>query len=74
MLKRGANVNAGDYGKRTALMDGVWIGAPSVIKLLPDKGADVNAVDENGNTALGIARIAGRKETIGLLQARGARK
>ena len=52
LIQNGADVNAVDWNKWTALHFAAWEGHVDVAKVLIQNGADVNAVDENKFTAL----------------------
>jgi ankyrin repeat protein len=51
LIGLGANVNAHMRGGNTILMQSVWTGDPSVVKILLDAGADPLAQTECGDTA-----------------------
>ncbi len=55
LVSIGANVNARDYLKRTALHWAAKHHHLSVVEYLLQNGADINAIDYNGDTALSLA-------------------
>ncbi len=73
LIGTGADVDARDEDKRTALM---WASMfnenPEMIQLLIDAGADVNARDDTGRTALTYALRRDNKEVIKVLEENGA--
>ena len=76
ILKAGAQVNAQDDRKMTALMMAVATDRPEAAKVrrLIDSGADVNIADRNGETALDWARKFGNQDVIGILVKAGAKE
>lgn len=74
LLERGANVNAVDNYRCTALMCAAASGRVECVKLLLDAGADVNAVCGYGYTALVYATEHGYAEVGELLEAAGTTK
>lgn len=52
LVKLGADINARDHEKRTALMLAVQEVRPALVSALIDLGIDVNALDEKKDTAL----------------------
>ena len=71
LADRGADVNARNDGRATALM---WaVADPAKVRVLLDRGADVHARSDDGRTALFVAAgDASTTETIRLLLAKGA--
>jgi quinoprotein dehydrogenase-associated probable ABC transporter substrate-binding protein len=67
LIKRGADVNAGNAGGVTALMMAAANGRPETVELLVRAGANVQAKTERGDTALSIARAKGDEKVIRLL-------
>ena len=89
MLARGADVNAGDLSKTSALMtvvknrrvdyfgtilmNAAELGYSEMDDLLLDRGANTEGTDDLGQTALIVAADAGRLEIVTLLVDRGAK-
>jgi len=74
LLKYHAKVDAGDLGRRTALMYAVGWGNAVVVSQLVRAHADVNLIDKGGDTALTLARAAKRVDMIALLRKAGAKR
>jgi ankyrin repeat protein len=79
LISKGANIHARNIKKETALHLAAELGWYDVVELLISKGADIHAQGERG-TALQMASEAasdvlflGRKDTIELLLAKGAK-
>jgi uncharacterized protein len=74
LIEQGANVNATDAARQTALHYAAGEGAadPAMIELLLDKGARVDALDAQGNTPLIRAARRGYPELVGPLVDAGA--
>jgi len=73
LLDQGADVNASQYGNRTALTEAAFAGHASVIKELILRGADINLVSDAG-TPLDIATDANQTAAIDLLKHYGAKR
>ncbi|KAI9780256.1 MAG: hypothetical protein M1839_006816 [Geoglossum umbratile] len=73
LVDRGAEIQAKDECKRTALHGAAWNGHKEVVQLLVDRGAEVNVEDECKRTALHGAACNGHKEVVQLLVEKGAR-
>ena len=73
LLDQGADVNAREYGGRTALTEAAFGGNSSVIKELILRGADINAVSDAG-TALDIATQANHAAAIEMLKHYGGKR
>ena len=71
-LVKGADVNAMDFGGKTALMAAASNGHTETAEVLLKHGADVNAKSNNGYTALIWATWYGHTETADLLRIYGA--
>ena len=71
LIKHGANVNAKNKNRVTALMTAAQEGHKEILELLIDSGADVNEKDTN-LTALECARKKNHKEVVELLKINGA--
>ena len=69
LLKRGANINARDYGGSTPLIN-ANAGATEV---LVDHGANIEAVNDSNQTALMLAARNGDVETVRILLEYGAK-
>ncbi len=67
-IERGDNLNARDAGGQTPLMLAAARSKPHICKLLLDAGADPLLTDPNGNSALFIAKAAGAREVVSLLE------
>jgi ankyrin repeat protein len=75
LLRHGANVNAADPDRGTALYYACGGGAPaSVIHLLLLHGADVHVAYHNGDNPLDVARKCSRHEVVEMLLRAGARE
>jgi ankyrin repeat protein len=72
LLKAGADVNARDLGKRTALMFASHKGHAEIVAMLGMNGAYVNLKDVDGLTALGYASAQGHTEIAEILRKAGA--
>lgn len=72
LLSQGADINACNNQKETALFIAVDEGYSGVVELLLERGADPKLSDENGDTALDIARYHGYKEIENILLSYGA--
>ncbi len=72
LLRKGANVNARDYRKKTPLMYASSNGHLPVVKLLVRKGAKINAVNFRGRTALFGTTISNRYKIAKYLISKGA--
>ncbi len=72
LVQNGADLNATDYQKQTALMRAVCRGDIKMAKLLLRLGCDVNARGLNGDTALNISIRRGGEEMFRLLISAGA--
>ncbi|XP_019555310.2 uncharacterized protein LOC109424595 [Aedes albopictus] len=72
LIQDGANVNAFNKTKLTALHLSAAAGHRPVVELLIDKGANVNAVEINEWTPLHLACKNGHKEVVQVLIKRGA--
>ncbi len=66
-LSKGADVNALDQEKRSALMLAAFNGHTEVVRALIEKGASVNATDSMGRTALMFASSGPSPDTVWLL-------
>ena len=73
LLDQGADINAREYGGRTALTEAAFSGKHPVIKELILRGADMNAVSDAG-TPLDVAMQANHAPAIDLLKYYGARR
>ena len=73
LLDQGANVNAREYGGRTALTEAAFSGNASVIKELLLRGADMNVVSDAG-TPLDVAMQTNHATAIDLLKHYGAKR
>jgi ankyrin repeat protein len=80
LIEKGANVNAVNDLRQTALMAAVVksdydkkADTAAIVKLLLAKDAKVDATSSEGETALKLAETAGRAEVIKLLKAAGAK-
>ena len=72
LLDQGADVNARDERRRTALTEATFYGNTSVIKELLLRGADINAVSDEG-TPLEIAINTKHEAIVELLKHYGAK-
>jgi enediyne biosynthesis protein E4 len=72
LLKRGAEVNAGNHQGETALMYVASKGQTGLVKILLENGADVNRKNIQGSTALTLAESAGHTSVVRLLRSAGA--
>ncbi len=55
LLDKGIGVNSQSKSGKTALMNAVFVGCDSIVKLLLEqKGIDMDLTDKNGKTALDI--------------------
>ncbi|QSQ12639.1 ankyrin repeat domain-containing protein [Myxococcus landrumensis] len=86
ILDGGAAIDGRDEGDKTPLHRMAGRGAPDIVKLLLERGAEVNAIDGLGLTPLGVAlrtkeevwvahnkRTPGFNATIALLEAAGGK-
>ena len=71
LIDEGADVNAKDKNKMTALHWAAYSGNPDLAKLIIAKGADINAKDRDGSTPLHKAAYEGNKDVAELLIAMG---
>ena len=82
LVNAGADVNAEDKYKRTALHNAASMLITNMFKVktenriaiaevLIENGADINARSDKGLTALGIAAIAGNSDIARLLESKG---
>lgn len=69
-IDAGANVDAADKLKRTALFNAAFYNQPALVDLLLGRGADVHAKDLSGFSPLHAAVVAGAKEVVAVLLAR----
>jgi ankyrin repeat protein/WD40 repeat protein len=73
LLSQGANANARDKDRNTALMKASLSGRDlEIVKLLLEKGADVNAKNKDGSTALIYAASNKKAEILQTLLDQGA--
>ena len=76
LIKAGADVNAKDSRKHTALMNAINPASDSLflgtLELLLNANADIDAQSDSNYTALMYAASFGQKETMELLLSRGA--
>ncbi|MDH5680971.1 MAG: ankyrin repeat domain-containing protein, partial [Spirochaetota bacterium] len=72
LIQKGADVNARDSHKDTALHSAAQGGKLEVVKYLLKKGADVNAKNNNGTTPLHFAAEYGHKNVVKWLLTSGA--
>jgi|WetSurSiteA1Bulk_404760.scaffolds.fasta_scaffold123006_1 uncharacterized protein len=72
LLEWGADVNASNESKQTALMWIVDSGDKKITELLLTRSININATDEEGRAALWYASHPGRPEIIALLKEHGA--
>jgi len=66
-LRNGANVNALDQEKRSALMLAAFNGHAEVVRVLIEKGANVHTTDSMGRNALMYASSGPSPDTVRLL-------
>lgn len=71
-LNNGADVNAADWNKRTALIWAVKSSDAGMVKWLLEQGADINLKDNDGRSALTHAIKESSKEVVDLLMASGS--
>ena len=72
-LDKGADINAHNHNKMTALMvAAMYNPVPEVISALVERGADVNAQNHKGNTALIFAAMMNSEEVVKALCENGA--
>jgi hypothetical protein len=72
LLQQGANPNATDALKFSALMAAAMNGHNEIVRILIEKGADVNAKGDKGITALMVAAQHGRTSIVEQLIKKGA--
>ena len=72
MQENGANVNASDKNKYTALLSAAGNGHLEIVKLLEASGADINAKNKFENTPLIWAALNGHLPVVKYLQAKGS--
>lgn len=74
LLASGANVNAQAADGATALQQvaGQWASQPGVVRMLLKHGARPNLANQEGRTALMLAAMRGKTETMTLLRSSGA--
>ncbi len=72
LIKKGANVNAKDDWKRSALYTASGKGHLAIVKLLIQKGANVNLKNEFDGTALHEACYNGHSKIVNVLLEKGA--
>lgn len=72
LIAAGANINAADSLKRTALFAAVFCNRPQAIDLLIDRGSDMNARDFSGMSPLHAAVVVGAMDAAQALIAKGA--
>lgn len=71
-VKKGANVNAVDENKRTALMWAAFKGHISMVEYLHQQGANINAIDSDYQTALMYATNGSFLQIVKFLLENGA--
>jgi ankyrin repeat protein len=71
LLADGAQVNAADTNKNTALMKAAQLGDVEVVDVLVAAGADMDAANAEGKTALMIAIDGGWPEIVNMLLKKG---
>ena len=72
LLDRGADIEACDKYKKTALYEAAESGTPEVVTLLLDRGANINGSAQRHDTPLHIAVVFNKPELVALLLDRGA--
>ena len=72
LLKKGANVNAFEGDKDTALVCASRNGHERMVQLLLEKGANIDAARLEGDTALLVASRKGHERIVRLLLKKGA--
>ena len=72
LVEGGADVNAMDSSRRTALLEAAWGGHNDVAKFLIERGASINAADSSGFTPLMRAAEEGHTAVVNLLLKKGA--
>ena len=73
LIEEGADLNAVDKNRATALYWASLWGRSEIVKMLIEAGADVNAVDVDGETALHFASRWGYSEIVKMLEEAGAK-
>ncbi|XP_017884072.1 uncharacterized protein LOC108627375 [Ceratina calcarata] len=73
LIVNGANINARNNYRRTALHEAVRAKDVNVVKLLLDYNADVNCEDVDGTTPLYTSTVSGAVEICKLLVEKGAK-
>lgn len=71
-LDKGADVNARDRWRATALMLAAREGHEACVELLIGRGASIDRVSESGSTALGLTAMSGHTAIARLLLSAGA--
>ena len=71
-VERGADINALDKHKNTALMYAAKKGFSEVVQILVERGADLNSINNCKSTALIYAALCGHSEVVQILLERGA--
>lgn len=74
LLQAGAEINATDKHRDTALVYALLNDYPKIASRLIQAGADVNIRSNSGDTALNIAREKGYSEIVELLKSAGAKE
>lgn len=74
LIERGADVNAMDKFKTTALMFACTRGHEQLISVLFDAGCEINKIDNEGSTALHMACLYKHSSIVRLLLDQGAEK
>jgi serine/threonine-protein phosphatase 6 regulatory ankyrin repeat subunit B len=72
LIDKGADVNAGDRYRDTALMAAAGAGRAAMVELLLERGANIDAQDMTGMTALMDAACAGHIDVLKVLLDHGA--
>jgi ankyrin repeat protein len=72
LLDAGADVNARDKLKKTALMQAAEQGHVNIVRALVLAGADINAIDCEGKNALSFALEISNSPVTRLLRSQGA--